>query len=321
MKPVPYMTPLVAADFDILAISGGLPNGTFSNLQMELCSDPVKTSCSRNRGGHRRTLNTPSALLIFSPGFGQSRLVYNAMAQSLASEGYVVVTIDHPYDADVVEFPDGNYVLAANISSEDDAALDSLLEVRAKDVSFVIDQLQNSSALTKTVEKSGNAIDFSKIVMYGHSLGGATAATVMPTDSRIRGGVNVDGRFFTQAMATGVGAPFMNVGRPDHRLEDTTWDTFFNVSKGPLLEVEVAGTLHAAFTDFPVVIGTSDPTSPEVIAGLQTFVGTIPWLRAGVVVAKLVAAFTESVLDHQNSTILSGSDSNFPEVKLVRSHQ
>lgn len=185
----------------------------------------------------------------------------------------------------------------------------------------MIDQLQNSSALTKTVEKSGNAIDFSKIVMYGHSLGGTTAATVMPTDSRIRGGVNLDGRFFTQAMATGVGAPFMNVGRPDHRLEDTTWDTFFNVSKGPLLEVEVAGTLHAAFTDFPVVIGTSDPTSPEVIAGLQTFVGTIPWLRAGVVVAKLVAAFTESVLDHQNSTILSGSDSNFPEVKLVRSHQ
>lgn len=55
------------------------------------------------------------------------------MAQSLASEGYVVVTIDHPYDADVVEFPDGSYVLAANISSDDDAALDSLLEVRNPD--------------------------------------------------------------------------------------------------------------------------------------------------------------------------------------------
>ncbi|ETS73825.1 hypothetical protein PFICI_14771 [Pestalotiopsis fici W106-1] len=301
---VPYMTPLVAADYDILAMSAGLPNGTFSELNMKLCKSLPLAGCARGRRDIRRAAQISRPLLLFSPGFGQSRLVYNAMAQSLASEGYIVASIDHPYDANVVEYPDGSYVTAANISSDDIAALNALLD----------------APLRRVIGHSGNVINFEKLVMYGHSLGGATAATLMLTDSRIRGGINLDGRFFDKVLATGVSAPFINVGRPNHRLEDTTWDSFYNISTGPIIELEVSGSLHAAFTDFPAVIGTMNLTNVDVIETVQAFVGTIPWERAGDIITRVVTDSAEFVFDHRNSTVLSGTDSSFPEVELVRGH-
>lgn len=54
-------------------------------------------------------------VILFSPGAGTPRFYYGALAQSLASSGYAVVTTDHRYDADVVEFPDGILGFNANI--------------------------------------------------------------------------------------------------------------------------------------------------------------------------------------------------------------
>jgi hypothetical protein len=51
------------------------------------------------------------------------------MARSLASEGYAVVTIDHPYDASVVEFPNGKIIKTVGISDEDIPALTKLTQV------------------------------------------------------------------------------------------------------------------------------------------------------------------------------------------------
>ncbi|KAF3025098.1 hypothetical protein E8E14_014579 [Neopestalotiopsis sp. 37M] len=300
-------------------MTAGLPNGTFSELNMKICKTFANDGCMKSHKGRRGTDKILRPLLLFSPGFGQSRLVYNAMAHSVASEGYIVVSIDHPYDANVVEYPDRSYVRAANISSDDEAALNALIDVRAQDVSFVADELQNSATLRQVIGKSGNMIDFGKVLMYGHSLGGATAATVMLADGRIRGGVNLDGRFFDKVLAKGISHPFLNVGRPYHRLEDSTWDQFYNSSSGPIVEAQVAGTLHAAFTDFPVVVGTWNPNDSDVFEALQAFLGTIPWMRAGEIVTRLVTTFAEFVFDGRNSTILSGTDSSFAEVGLVRS--
>lgn len=120
-RSTPYMTPLVAGDYDILAASAGLPNTTFTSLAMQLCDIPKRKPCSRTHNAR--------PLLMFSPGFGQSRFLYSAMARSLASEGYIVVTVDHPYDATVVEFTDGSFVRAANISTDDDGVMEKVIQV------------------------------------------------------------------------------------------------------------------------------------------------------------------------------------------------
>jgi hypothetical protein len=101
-----YMPPATAASYGPLAQSAGLPADIFSSFQLEFCKllHAPNGSC---RGGRK---NPRFPLVLFSPGLGESRLLYSATAKSIAAQGYVVVTIDHPYDAEVVEFPDGSVV-------------------------------------------------------------------------------------------------------------------------------------------------------------------------------------------------------------------
>jgi hypothetical protein len=107
---ITYMPPATAASYGPLAQSAGLPADVFSGFQLELCklSDAPNGSC---RGG-RKTPQFP--LVLFSPGLAESRLLYSVTAKSIAAQGYVVVTMDHPYEAEVVEFPDGSVVRRSN---------------------------------------------------------------------------------------------------------------------------------------------------------------------------------------------------------------
>lgn len=83
---------------------------------------------------------------MFSPGAGTPRLYYGALAQSLARSGYAVITIDHPYDADVVEFPDGTLVFNTNITL-DIPSLKKVVLTRVSDASFVLTQLGQLSVV------------------------------------------------------------------------------------------------------------------------------------------------------------------------------
>src|SRR5919107_1384909 len=46
-------------------------------------------------------------VVLYSPGLGSNRDSGAVLVEELVSRGYVVVTIDHTYDAGQVEFPDG----------------------------------------------------------------------------------------------------------------------------------------------------------------------------------------------------------------------
>jgi hypothetical protein len=40
------------------------------------------------------------------PGLNTTRLLYSVLAQEVASQGFTVITLNHPFDTDIVEFPD-----------------------------------------------------------------------------------------------------------------------------------------------------------------------------------------------------------------------
>lgn len=48
---------------------------------------------------------------VVSPGYAQDRALDTTLVEDLASRGYVVASIDHPYDATEVEFPGNRLVL------------------------------------------------------------------------------------------------------------------------------------------------------------------------------------------------------------------
>jgi predicted dienelactone hydrolase len=127
---IPYMTPAVAQHYDALAASIGLPNNTFVSFDIGTSDIIPEPRCVGYRKTNKALPKFP--LVLLSPGSGQSRLLYGVMARSLASEGYAVVTVDHPYEASIVEFPGGTIVKAANISDEDIPALEKMTQVSSK---------------------------------------------------------------------------------------------------------------------------------------------------------------------------------------------
>lgn len=101
-------------------------------------------------------------LLIFSPGYERTRLLYGALAQAVAKAGYVVVTIDHPYDADIILYPDGKIITTdTNVT---DAEFVEIVAVRVEDVSFILNQLSDKKIARKLVPYD---IDTSEVGMYG----------------------------------------------------------------------------------------------------------------------------------------------------------
>jgi hypothetical protein len=80
--PTPYMDPISATFEDEQYAQDGVPAGTFSSLSLEACkSFPTsKSSCSVKGSNY--------PLILFSPGLGNTRLLYSAMAQQCVFHGF-----------------------------------------------------------------------------------------------------------------------------------------------------------------------------------------------------------------------------------------
>ncbi|OBS17643.1 hypothetical protein FPOA_09379 [Fusarium poae] len=262
---VSYMPPAVAQFYGQQAQSLGLSNDTFAAFNYAVCKTPdSQRGCESKKS---------FPLVVFSPGAGNSRLLYSHMARSLASYGNIVVLIDHPYDADIVEFPNGHVIRSGNIP-ETTTALTELTGVRATDISFVISKVLQPSFRRKTLKDLPGTVDSKKIVAIGHSLGGASAAVAILSDNRIRGGIDLDGQIFEPALSKGLDKTFFLIGRPNHSEEDPTWKKFYTKLRGPKKEISINGTVHGSFTDYPQLIQALDlPASTKKT--VQQLVGDV----------------------------------------------
>ncbi|KZL81726.1 paf acetylhydrolase [Colletotrichum incanum] len=303
-KIVPYMTPLVAKAYDELGTAVGFPNGTFSALKIEFCQIRTR-SCQRSR--------SEFPLVLFSPGWGNPRLLYSGLAREVASHGFTVITIDHPYDPSFVEFPDGTVYQAISLDTDNTTELETLTQVRAEDTSFVLSHFHKNPI---------PGVDLNRTIMFGHSLGGATAAAAMLTDSRIRGGINFDGKLLNPVLEAGLDGPFVLVGRPEHVQEDPAWNEFYASLRGPSALLSVSGTTHASFTDFPTLILSLNLALPEAAKTLlEAELGTLKYGRIGHVVSGIVKAFADLSLNQQVGQLFTrGGDAAFPEVYVQKSN-
>ncbi|KAL2069369.1 hypothetical protein VTL71DRAFT_15707 [Oculimacula yallundae] len=295
----PYMDPITAEFKDASYAPLGIPAGTFGSVNFQTC-----------RTNPRNAKAYP--IVIFSTGGGNSRLTYGIMAQQIASAGYTVITVDHPYDADIVTFPDNSTILGIDV--EDD--LNFLVDTRAKDVSFVLDQLAVPSVSAKLFPGIGCELDVSKVAMFGHSLGGATAAQAMLKDKRIVGGINLDGTFFSTVVQKGLKKPFLIFSHEGKNLTtDASWGATWSVLRGWKRQLELKGGAHGTFTDFPALIHALGFEGMLGDSGAELF-GTIGGLRSLEIISAYVQAFMEFTLKGKKSGLLERKTSAYPEVTL-----
>ena len=293
------MPPLTAEFQNEKFAAYGLPDNSFVTLDLETCNStaPPK-NCSPPH----------FPLVLFSGALATSRLLYSGILQSVAAAGFAVVSLDHPYDADFVEFPDGTNITAVDLST--DADIELALTTRVQDVAFLYRQLSNASSATRLFPGYlSPQKKMPRTAMIGHSLGGATVAAAMLHLPDIRGGLNLDGSMFGPVLETGLNRPFMLLGHENKtRATDPSWKAIWPKLSEWRAEFEVKGAAHYSFSDLPLVTAALGLQAllPE---GVGEVLGTVEGHRMQNITVAYITAFLEKVLK-------SGSDKGFKQASL-----
>src|SRR5215467_9909336 len=129
---------------------------------------------------------TKFPIVLFSHGWQGTRSEYTTVAEDLASHGYAVFGIDHPYmgrvalsDALVTEPTEDQFASPAEIK-----------DWYAKDVQFAIDEISKLNAAGPDKTFTGR-LNLSRIAAIGHSSGFAAAGNACKLDRRITACANV----------------------------------------------------------------------------------------------------------------------------------
>jgi predicted dienelactone hydrolase len=129
-------------------------------------------------------------VLVMRPGGSALTLQYTALAEDLASHGYVVVGLDAPYRTQLVVLPKGPIRLRLPQNDPEEVPLvqvERLMMLWTEDVRFVLDRLQN---LNDQDDRGllTHRLDLTRVGVFGHSFGGATALQVCHDDFRCKAG-------------------------------------------------------------------------------------------------------------------------------------
>ncbi len=196
----------------------------------------------------------PFPVLIFSHGNSFYASQNTLLMEHLASHGYVIFSIDHPYQASWVRFPDGRIVTYkedwVDFDVEDpDVVMEKMkkfvrsflsdsyeqyyqqisktigeatglnegLNYWLDDTDFLLNQLASRQG-DKIASFSGY-LDLERIGVFGMSLGGAAAGKFCAVDARCKAGLNMDGtQYGENAIDIRLERPFMMMNA-DRRLD------------------------------------------------------------------------------------------------------
>ena len=309
-RRAPYMT---RAESELQLTSrgiAGVPPDALSTVWTNAVSDATPA-------GRQRSL----PLVVLSPGFTGSRSMLTALAEDLASHGYVAAGIDHTYESLATAFPDGRITtcLAREARRTDEGFKEKLVAGRAADVSFVLGELTGAHPAWQ----GGGLIDPSRMAMAGHSAGGAAAIAAMLADSRIRAGIDMDGATDATIPDHGLSRPFLFLGKQSNytpgsggavtpgtrdwkllRGAVSTWERDWKLLTGWKRWLLVAGAVHASFTDLGLL---ADQIGIDIGA-------SIPGARSLDITRAYVLAFFDQHLRGRPQALLDQPSPRYPEV-------
>jgi dienelactone hydrolase len=268
-------------------------------------------------------------VILYSHSWNGSRLESLFLVQDLASHGYVVASVDDPYDTPINVLADGKVFRHPGDHWLDFSSPQSLQEalqrlkhnlaVRVEDVSFVLDQLIRLNA-NEVSSKFYGHLDMDRAGIIGFSFGGTTAAQACRADQRFKAGVDLDGYSFAVADDDDIRQPFLILGEPASdeygaarnpaQRAEALFDAaetrrIMQVYGGYLLTVK--GTQHLNFSDFPLY-------SP---LRFYNEAGPIDPRRAMSIINTYVLSFFDKNLRGQPSYLFEGPSAKFPEVDFV----
>jgi predicted dienelactone hydrolase len=282
-------------------------------------------------------------VMVFQAGYTGLPSSHTALLEDLASHGWAVLNVIHPYEATgamladggVVTFTDEKNAVRAPImdvldewgpeggtmekitAAPTDAEKESLMrgylgklthtdQVVARwtlDVKYSLDHLPKTGAAARLSPK----LDLTRLGMAGHSMGGVAGAQFCVEDRRCKAALNLDGiPQYGTMIDTQMPAPFLMVysGRAGRAGAS---DIIYKRSASKYYRVDVKDTLHLDFTDMNYWGG------PLRQRGAY---GTIDPARAAEITRLVVREFFAQEILKQPSAWLAGKQTQ-PGVTVV----
>ncbi len=258
----------------------------------------------------------PFPVIIFSHGWnGFAAQNSNQMIQ-LASQGYVVIGVQHTYGAVITVFPDGTTAKnnpealpeSEGMTNEEyEPIARALVDQWADDLSYVVDQL-NAGKLIPT-----EAVDLNRIGAYGHSTGGGAVIEFCGRDPRCIAVLGMDPflrPISIDVLNSGLAQQTLLMfseewaGRTTSRNNELLGDLYPNL-KNPLGIFVIAGAGHYDFSDLPLLT----PLAPQL--GLK---GPIAGPRVVKIVNDYLIAFFNTTLKGEKFLLPLAPTDDYPEL-------
>jgi hypothetical protein len=265
---------------------------------------------------------------------------YTALMEELASHGYVVAGIHHPYFAPVTAFADGRTVEPSPVWARSQMGpftgpfADTLreraaiVEYEAADIASVVNTLER---MTET--PLAGRLDLGRLGTWGHSLGGVAALEYCRTDGRCRATVNLDGGIWSETRITGIAKPALLIagehpewqlsGEEMVRMGAITNAAHFDAEKAVVLNgwrtvytrartshaLTVRGARHAGFLDAQF-LPLRDGTPLKVMLGQASIDPGRMWR----ITSDYLLTFFGRHLDGRPAPLLDHPPAAYPEV-------
>lgn len=256
-------------------------------------------------------------VVVFSHGAHGHRAEYTIVVQELASHGYVVVTVDHTYDAYTV-FPDGRLLEPIRDGEFFFGARDF-----AADIPFVLDCVEDLAAGRNPDAEHRplpaglrGAPDVRRVGMFGWSKGGTATAWTMLEDRRVRAGLSVDAPM-EPLIETDLDRPFMVMTAEFTREAAPPVAQAWSHLTGWKRNIQADGASHRSYCDYQelvrqlaAMVGMSDEE-------LRGWIGTLDAGRAVRIQQAYPLAFFDLHLRHRRQRLLDGPSAAFPEVRFI----
>jgi len=261
-------------------------------------------------------------LVVISPGAGMPRSAYTAYAQQLASDGFIVATVDYGSYGFLVS---NNKALDEGPKDDSPAASEIAAEDWAAHIIEILDEVSGKRPAADVIEREiSKIIDLKRIAAMGHSIGGTASILACEKDSRIRACINADGGLdFTRLAASGIhGTALFLRSHPLYSAADLakrhrTQEEFDKMGKKALTETQalfskpggeawvlsIDGTGHMSYSDAPYTMPTT----------ISRFGGTIIEPAR---LFKIVIRLMETYMEHEFDPATPFQPNEFPELKL-----
>jgi len=208
-------------DYMPAASRKAMEGGLFITL---LNRDPARVRAHSLRDARLSPGQTSYPVAIMRTGGATLATNYTTLAEDLASHGFVVVGFDAPYRSLAVVFPDGRVIarspgnnLDLAYGPQQEQLANRLVRAWSGDTGYVLDRLDGLNKEDPAGRFTGR-LDLSRVGVFGHSIGGATALQFCHDDARCKAGIDVDGLVVGDGALNGMQKPFLFL-MSDHRSE------------------------------------------------------------------------------------------------------